>query len=122
SPAGTAGRNLPAATGATGGNPQARRRKTPTRHSHRVGPAHPASHPASAGPPLRPHLLAALLRLPPRQERPPGTGAGAGIRGSGSRLGGGPGPGEVLRPRQPRPAAGPARAKGGRPALAAPDS
>ena len=87
---------LSTTAGEAGGDPEAGRRGAGVGHPDGSGSVHPAGDPAGVDSGVRPDVLAIELRVPPRQERPPGAGGGAGARREREGLGGGPRPGEVL--------------------------
>ena len=71
---------LPAATGASGENPEAGRRDTQPRHSNRDRSCDPAGGPAATSAAVGPDIQRAQLRLPAGSLRSPGSGAGASLR------------------------------------------
>ena len=91
-----AGRQLPTATGAGSGNPQAVRWSATTGHPHGGGPPGAARHPPGAGPAVGPNLFGVKLRFPSRAKRAPGAAPGAGVRRGGAGNRGRPGLGEIL--------------------------
>ncbi len=103
---GAAGRKLPAAGSARGGHTQAARRGEDTGRAHGGGPADPASGAASPATDLRGRVQRVELRLQTWAQRVAGGASCPRLRARRPGLGDGHRLGQVLRPRQPRPADG----------------
>ena len=76
----TASGALPAATGASGENPEAGWRDAQPRHSNRDRPRDSAGNPAAASAVMGPDIQRAQLRLPAGPLRSPSGGAGGSLR------------------------------------------
>src|ERR1035441_6340808 len=100
-PGTVAERDLCAAAGEAGGNPQAGGRGAEAWHPDGAGPIHPAGGDAGTARQMGPDVFRSQLRVSAWALGASGGGTGAAVYRRRLSLGGGSGPGEILRPGQP---------------------